>query len=498
MFDKNFFPSPEKVIDLLLENVNAIGCKRILEPSAGKGDLVKGIQNKTHQREITIDVIEKNEDLCAILQSKGLAVVANDFLEFNTNTEYSHIIMNPPFDTGDKHLLHAIELAERQIEPCAISCILNANTLENTYSDSRKALLSKIELYGGVITYHDNLFSEAERKTNVRCAVVSLTANAVSAEVKFNYSKLIDDLDFSKDEQLERSLSTTIANNEIGERVADIKRYVSQYARHVELIKDMYIAKKSINYFENISDIDSSTYIRIDTGYDEVLCGLRRDYWGLILQTKEFEKMLTSHGRDQLHKQLSVVSETEINDYNIKLLLLAISQNQQSMILDSAVDLFEKFTSRHQKKYSSNIHYYNGWKTNDAFKVNKKIIVQISPLGFTPWDLGKSYDKLSYSIREFISDIVKCFRNLDETISYDFVSVADNEFENNFIKFKVMKKGTIHIWFKDQGLLEKFNFICGQNFNWVPSDDEIKSNRDAKEFVFNNFDQESNLLEVIK
>lgn len=229
-----------------------------------------------------------------------------------------------------------------------------------------------------------------------------------------------------------------------------------------------------------------------------MLCGLRRDYWGLILQTKEFEKMLTSHGRDQLHKQLSVVSETEINDYNIKLLLLAISQNQQSMILDSAVDLFEKFTSRHQKKYSSNIHYYNGWKTNDAFKVNKKIIVPISHLGFTPWDLGKSYDKLSYSIREFISDIVKCFRNLDETISYDFVSVADNEFENNFIKFKVMKKGTIHIWFKDQGLLEKFNFICGQNFNWVPSDDEIKSNRDAKEFVFNNFDQESNLLEVIK
>lgn len=44
--------------------------------------------------------------------------------------------MNPPFETGDLHLLRAIELALKT----KIACILNAETIKNQFSESRKRL----------------------------------------------------------------------------------------------------------------------------------------------------------------------------------------------------------------------------------------------------------------------------------------------------------------------------------------------------------------------
>lgn len=49
--------------------------------------------------------------------------------------------MNPPFSDGVKHLLHAIEIAEKT--GSEIVCILNANTIKNPYSNGRKLLLQK-------------------------------------------------------------------------------------------------------------------------------------------------------------------------------------------------------------------------------------------------------------------------------------------------------------------------------------------------------------------
>ncbi len=100
-----FFPTPKN----LIEEMITLGCiddsHEVLEPSAGKGDMVdvlkaNGINN--------IDCIEINHSLKEILKLKGCNLVGDDFLEFN-DKKYDRIIMNPPFeDLQDiDHIRHA-------------------------------------------------------------------------------------------------------------------------------------------------------------------------------------------------------------------------------------------------------------------------------------------------------------------------------------------------------------------------------------------------------
>ena len=125
MFNDTFYPSPLKVVMMLTEGLNR-SMNKVLEPSAGKGDIAQVLKEKCQN----VEVIEKEQDLCSILQDKGFSLVGYDFLEFDTHTEYSAIVMNPPFDNGDKHLIHAIRLAEKQvIETCEIRAIVNVNRL---------------------------------------------------------------------------------------------------------------------------------------------------------------------------------------------------------------------------------------------------------------------------------------------------------------------------------------------------------------------------------
>ena len=72
--------------------------KYILEPSAGKGNLVKMIQNSYEHdllcREIFIDTIEINPQFKLILNNLKVPVIHDDFLTFNTLKKYDAIIMN--------------------------------------------------------------------------------------------------------------------------------------------------------------------------------------------------------------------------------------------------------------------------------------------------------------------------------------------------------------------------------------------------------------------
>ena len=63
-------------------------------------------------------------------------------MTFYTYKHYDLIIMNPPFDNGDKHLLKAIDL---QKNGGAIICLLNAETLKNPYSKYKKRFNIKIK-----------------------------------------------------------------------------------------------------------------------------------------------------------------------------------------------------------------------------------------------------------------------------------------------------------------------------------------------------------------
>ena len=159
--------------------------------------------------------------------------------------------------------------------------------------------------------------------------------------------------------------------------------------------------------------------------------------------------------------------------------------------MDRAImDVFDKFTQYHKE----NRCHVEGWKTNEAWKVNKKVILP-NYLGDIRWSshYSTNYDKY----REF-SDIEKvmCYltgKDYDDFRRYvqDYTYLTDEhdrkyklmsletmikrvrigdtgEQESEFFYFRCFKKGTLHIRFKDEWLWAEFNQRACKGKNWLP------------------------------
>ena len=480
----------------------------ILEPSAGKGDMIRYIISKMGRREsYPVDAIENDPRLVNALAGEGYNVVWDDFLTYETYKEYDYIIMNPPFSNGVDHVLKAIELAENQLSDCEIYAILNKQTIDNAYTDKRQELLRELDEYGADIEYVSEAFTQSERKTDVEVALIRLKIRQPD-EGKTLYETIIDNVAGGGEErkELETSLSTFVKSNEVAEKLNEIERLVSEYEKACQLAEKSFKAARAKQSFysyigkvnEREGDISSElshviTFDKIYTAEDlnEELAKLRRGYWSLILDTREFKKLLTSEGIQKLNRQISLTKNMEINYANIRMLLTAIYANRDDMLIDSIVNIFKRITQHHMNQYSSNIHYYNGWKTNDAYRINKKIIYPVSYGSFNPlWDFNEDYEKINRNVQDFIDDIVKAFQLIDPRFNNDFKALSNQEFENDLLRFKMFMNGNIHVWFNDMSALNKLNYICGQHFNWIPSEEEVNENEEAKKFVVKEFGNE--------
>lgn len=105
-----FFPSPPVVVEKLMALAGILTPgMRILEPSAGKGDIADAIVKACPA--CKLDLVEMNYTLADILVKKGYSPERMDFLQFRGGP-YDRIIMNPPFERGQDvmHVMHAYEL----------------------------------------------------------------------------------------------------------------------------------------------------------------------------------------------------------------------------------------------------------------------------------------------------------------------------------------------------------------------------------------------------
>lgn len=100
-----FFPTPRSIISRMLELAEISPEHRVLEPSAGKGDILDLV--KDHHPDVELTAIELNSTLHEVLSLKGHEVIHGDFLEHRG--EYDRVIMNPPFENAQDidHVQHA-------------------------------------------------------------------------------------------------------------------------------------------------------------------------------------------------------------------------------------------------------------------------------------------------------------------------------------------------------------------------------------------------------
>jgi hypothetical protein len=176
---------------------------------------------------------------------------------------------------------------------------------------------------------------------------------------------------------------------------------------------------------------------------------------------------------------------TELKDYDFTLFNIAELQKDILAKLSKGVEeailaLFDKCSRQHaywrdEVSQSENIWMYNGWKTNKAWKINKKIILPLH--GIRPDWSGRGY-KFDYNTPNELTDMVKVFNYLSRDkvsalqLVGNAVARADNtcdfDIDLRYFRMKFFKKGTCHIWFNDQELLDKFNIFGPQRKGWLP------------------------------
>lgn len=102
------FPTPQDIAEKMVEYADIRPDDRVLEPSAGTGNLIKAIGNQPDKI-----AVEINEELGKRLMNGGISgthLYIGDFLSFNGELgTFDKVIMNPPFEKGAdiKHIKHA-------------------------------------------------------------------------------------------------------------------------------------------------------------------------------------------------------------------------------------------------------------------------------------------------------------------------------------------------------------------------------------------------------
>lgn len=104
----DFFPTPATFADDVAELADIKPGMKVLEPSAGNGELATAAQRFGAD----VDTVELAADLRDILNEKGFNVLGDDFLNFKSAPDYDRILMNPPFsnDQDIDHIAHAFNM----------------------------------------------------------------------------------------------------------------------------------------------------------------------------------------------------------------------------------------------------------------------------------------------------------------------------------------------------------------------------------------------------
>lgn len=156
-------------------------------------------------------------------------------------------------------------------------------------------------------------------------------------------------------------------------------------------------------------------------------------------------------------------------------LLTEMNCQIKSGIESEIMTMYDRLTEEHAyyPECKKNRHLYDGWKTNKAWKLDKKSIIPCYGV-FDSWG-GKPRVYEAYSI---LADIERILNFFDGNMSAD--AELHNQLQNcfnrgitkniqcRFFTVTFYKKGTVHITFNCPELIDRYNIYAAQNKKWLP------------------------------
>ena len=512
---EGFYPTPPALAGKMLAGLDFRMISSVLEPSAGKGNLVDALARKYFVHKygssgLDVDCIEidpylrqilkyefseakekeyydkarpleamlasertsaQREELARlkseaeILRSTHVHIVHDDFLTYRSHKPYSLILMNPPFANGDLHLLHAIELQE---DGGSIVCLLNAETLRNPYTASRQLLARKLQELNAEITYEADAFSSGvERRARVDVAIVRIHIPVTTPESEI-YQRMKEAAE-QKEEIPDPEIKALVPGDYLEQAV---RMYQVEVDATMELIKEyralVPFMKKSIEpegkyesgaILQLVVDHDNS-YGTLDVG--KYMRLVRLKYWEALFKNEKFTRRLTSKLVERYRSQIERMANYDFSLFNIKQVLFDMQDSMKAGVEDAIMDLFEKLTVEHSwyPECKQNRHYYNGWATNKAHKIGKKCIIPTYGMFSSySWENGSFSQSTALQV---LGDIEKALDylnaqpdtgyNLSARLAWAHDSGQTRNIELKYFKVDLFKKGTTHIKFLPEAM----------------------------------------------
>ena len=501
--DKQFYPTPPWLAEKMLDGIKRVKYDTVLEPSAGKGDLVNALLIKCGLKERSwysslpeVDCIEIDENLRAIL-SKGIGgvsgfndddmtkvqIVHDDFLTYEPLKQYDLILMNPPFADGVRHLTKALDIQKNGGD---IICLLNAETILNPYTKARKSLIDRLSELNAQYEYLSGEFSNAERKAKVDVVIVRVSIPKIERE-----SEIFNRL--NEAEHIEDPNTDTVGSEL--DFTDYIKSVVAHYHVEARCLLELYKTWDSLKPYIKSSFADDKenyhVYLTTDGKHvvlnpNELLRVVRRKYWQALFKNPKFVSKLPSKIQEEYCRSVERFVRYDFTEFNIRQIANEMNSRLKEGIETEIEAMYERLTEMHSyypemnkngveyNPYRANVsHYENAWSTNKVHKVGKKVILPTYGV-FSSW----SGEPDVYKAREALEDIERILNyfagsmsddvNFWDTLTLHFNQGITKNIQLKWFRVTFYKKGTVHITFTSPELIDHLNIYMGLGKNWLP------------------------------
>lgn len=185
-------------------------------------------------------------------------------------------------------------------------------------------------------------------------------------------------------------------------------------------------------------------------GIEHLTRDVDRRMWRQTMEISGFNKYMDKVARKEFADSLDR-SPPAFNIDNVRNTLISSYNQADTFMRRGIVELFRSLGAQ--------------YKTNDAFKISKKIILRN---WFTVFcgDLS-----INYHVEPEMNDLDRVVRTLDgkdfkeHHLSQSMRKVAaSKEYEDEYFKIKAFKNGNAHLWLKRDDITDKINDIIAEHY----------------------------------
>lgn len=466
MFADEFYPTPP---DLALKLVDPYVGKvtSVMDPSAGEGALLKPFFGTT----TSLYAIESEPRLRSVLHGYNqkysneprIRVVGEDVFTYQGAYLFDLVVLNPPFSAWKRHLTAALKLVTPGGELAAILPISDVDAAVEVFAYVRQLIGDIAEVEYEIC---GQAFKHAERKTDVKVGILRATKPTQESTVDFG-AGWKPSAEFTKDEPLPDLENQLVRNDYVGNAA-------KSFELAVQALQELRTAWTKAEFYLGASGVSldhlAGTFCL--PSMNGLLDWAQEGAWDAMLSTSRISNMMTGRMNVEFRtflKQQKQRTFTRENIFQLIETLILSRKNIADQCVQDVFDILCKFDDKNRLYGNVGV----GWKTNDAHRVNRKVIVpHLVEYSFNHFGImySQNYSQLDDIDKAMCVVAGKSYdqiNTLRTSIQEKFKSNT-GEGDSEFFNWRAYKKGTLHLVFKDEGVWQRFNMTAAKQKGWLP------------------------------